>query len=244
MKKTEVNIKTVDVSAQKQEKHWQPKNIPNYDVKRTKRNLGNSGEHPNDMDTCDKRKTAQIKGDDEKGAGRKRRSAPETPVEHSIDSKKPVKDAVSSGQADRHPKKARTNDNAKAEPPVRKQSGGKRTAKQAEGVGIDGKKPAVNGASDGAKRKTSPKPVKRRKDTRADSEKVMPPVRFQGEPVPVKDTFDLVEIMLDGKPVQVAATSIRDGYYCQGLDSTFIVRHLTPPKGRPKSEHIPPWKKK
>lgn len=130
------------------------------------------------------------------------------------------------------PEKPRNDSTSKTDAVTRSKSGSapvenktKRIRKTGDEHGVDTTKNVRNSKKD-------PKPVKRRKDTRAHQTKVNAPVKITCEPLPVKDCWDLVEIILDGVPIQVSATSIQDGYYCQGLDSTFLVRHYFP-KGVP-----------
>lgn len=142
-------------------------------------------------------------------------------------------DAKAARKTVRPAEENRNDDSAKAKPAPRKKSNSGTATKSTKGIRKNNKFAPVDDTANGPVIKKAPKQVKRRKDTRADSAKIMAPVQYSGDVFPVKDCFDLVEIILDGKPIQVSATSLRDGYYCQGLDSTFIIHHYFP-KGRPK----------
>ena len=51
-----------------------------------------------------------------------------------------------------------------------------------------------------------------------------------GTPIPVPNTFNLVDVVIGDKIYTVSESSIKDGNYIQGLDSNFLINYYRPYK--------------
>ena len=68
------------------------------------------------------------------------------------------------------------------------------------------------------------KEAKKRKHKWTRGSEIMPPKQITGKPKVISD--DLVAVIIDGEYYEVSPWSIRNGMYCQGFDSHFLVKYL------------------
>ena len=62
------------------------------------------------------------------------------------------------------------------------------------------------------------------------TDRILGATHIIGTPVPIPNTFNLVDIVIGDKIYTVSESSIRDGNYIQGLDSNFLINYYRPYK--------------
>lgn len=113
------------------------------------------------------------------------------------------------------------------------------------GQGTSGKSPKENkrGSGKGTEKNSGDKPgvvryeiedpeehKRREKGKWTETDSLMAPYRLRYAPVENTRKFNISKVVVNDKVYEVSTSSIKDGYYVQGLDSNFLITYYRPYK--------------